>query len=176
MAIREVLTYPHPLLRQVSQPVPDVADAAIQDLIRDLIDTGSHAGHSVGIAAPQIGALWRIVYIDCSAHVPKGLGPQVLINPEILSREDSYAMREGCMSVPEYVGPVPRARRIVVRATTPAGEWVELKAAKFEAVVIQHEIDHLDGVLFIDRMLSPKTDLIRRIDLLKRNSRNDNEA
>lgn len=170
MAIRKVLVYPHPLLRQIARPVQDVSDPNIQTIIRDLVETGSSSGHSVGIAAPQIGELYRIVYIDCSAHVPKGLGPRALINPEILSREDSYAMREGCMSLPEYVGPVPRARRIVVRALTPEGATIELKAAKFEAVVIQHELDHLDGVLFIDRMLSPKTDLMKRIDLLKRDS------
>lgn len=168
MAVRDVLVYPDTRLRQLSQPVTEVQDPVIQAVIQDLIDTGRASGHSVGIAAPQIGALWRIVYIDCSAHVPKGLGPQILINPEILTREDSYAMREGCMSLPEYVGPVPRARRITFRALNRAGEALEFKAAKFEAVVVQHELDHLDGVLFIDRMVSPKTDLMKRIDLLKR--------
>ncbi|HEY9839499.1 MAG: peptide deformylase [Candidatus Sericytochromatia bacterium] len=168
MSVREVLTYPDPRLRQVCRPVEDVADPAIQAIIQDLIDTGTASGHSVGIAAPQIGELWRIVYIDCSAHVPKGFGPQLLINPEIIAREDSYSMREGCMSLPEYVGPVPRARRVTVKALDRQGREIELKAAKFEAVVVQHELDHLDGVLFIDRMVSPKTDLMRRIDLLRR--------
>lgn len=168
MALRSVLTYPDPRLRQLSLPVENCEAPDIQQLIEDLVKTGEASGHSVGIAAPQIGALWRIIYINCSAHVPKGLGPQVLINPRIIAQEDSYRMREGCMSLPEYVGPVPRARRIVVQALTPQGQQVELKAAKFEAVVIQHEIDHLDGVLFIDRMVSLKTDLLRRADLLKR--------
>lgn len=170
MPVREVLVYPHPLLRQVCPPVEDVKDPEIQAVIQDLIDTATASGHSVGIAAPQIGALHRIVYIDCSAHVPapKGLGPMLLVNPEIIAKEDSYRMREGCMSLPEYVGPVPRARRIVVRALTREGEAIEFKAAKFEAVVIQHELDHLDGVLFIDRMVSLKTDLLRRADLMSR--------
>lgn len=168
MPQREVLTYPHPLLRQKSQAVEDVLAPNIQSVIQDLLDTAMASGHSVGIAAPQIGALWRIVYIDCSKHAPKGLGPQLLINPMITEREDSYQMREGCMSLPDYVGPVPRARRIVVHALNREGQAVEFKAAKFEAVVIQHEIDHLDGILFIDRMVSMKTDLLRRADLLKR--------
>lgn len=168
MPQREVLTYPHPLLRQTSQAVEDVLAPKIQSVIQDLLDTAMASGHSVGIAAPQIGELWRIVYIDCSKHVPKGIGPQLLINPVITGCEDSYQMREGCMSLPDYVGPVPRARRIVVQALNREGQVVEFKAAKFEAVVIQHEIDHLDGILFIDRMVSMKTDLLRRADLLKR--------
>lgn len=167
MAIREVLTAPHPLLRQVCPPVTDVLSTEIQTLINDLRDTSEASGHSVGIAAPQIGALWRVVYINCSKHAPKGLGPQILINPEIIAREAAYQMREGCMSLPEYVGPVARSRRIVVRAQDEHGQWRELKASKFEAVVIQHECDHLDGILFIDRLGSLKRDLVRRIDLLK---------
>lgn len=167
MAVREVLTAPHPLLRQVCPPVSDVLHKDIQRLIQDLRDTSEASGHSVGIAAPQIGALWRVVYINCSKHAPKGLGPQILVNPEIIEREGAYQMREGCMSLPEYVGPVARSRRIVVRAQDEQGQWRELKASKFEAVVIQHECDHLDGVLFMDRMGALKHNLMRRIDLLK---------
>ena len=168
MPQREVLTYPNPLLRQKSLAVEDFLAPEIQAVIQDLIDTSMASGHSVGIAAPQIGELWRIVYIDCSKHASKGMGPQLLINPLIIEREDTYQMREGCMSLPDYVGPVPRARRIMVQALNREGQAVEFKAAKFEAVVIQHELDHLDGVLFIDRMVSLKTDLLRRADLLKR--------
>lgn len=168
MAVCEVLTTPHPLLRQICAPVTDVMAAEVQQVIHDLRDTCEASGHSVGIAANQIGRLLRVVYINCSKHAPKGLGPQVLINPEIISREDSYQMREGCMSLPEYVGPVPRSRRIIVRALDEHGELRELKAAKFEAVVIQHEIDHLDGILFTDRMISLKTDLVKRMELLRK--------
>lgn len=168
MAIREVLVSPHPLLRQLSQPVIDVHAPEVQQLMADLRDTSEASGHSVGIAAPQLGQLLRIVYINCSRHAPKGLGPQILVNPVIVAREDQYQMREGCMSLPEYVGPVPRSRRIVVQALDETGQLRELKAAKFEAVVIQHECDHLDGILFIDRMASLKSDLMRRVDLLRR--------
>lgn len=173
MTVREVLTSPHPLLREVCATVTDVSDPVVQQLIADLRDTCSASGHSVGIAAPQIGSLLRVVYIDCSCHAPKGLGPQVLVNPVISSREDSYQMREGCMSLPDYVGPVPRSRRITVTALDEHGQLRELKAAKFEAVVIQHELDHLDGILFIDRMVSLKTDLIKRVELLRQNDKNE---
>ena len=173
MAIRPVLTAPDPLLRQVCAPVTHIHSDEIQALIQDLRDTSEASGHSVGIAAPQIGALWRGGYINCSKHAPKGLGPQILVNPEIIHREADYHMREGCMSLPEYVGPVARSRRIVVRAQNELGEWCELKASKFEAVVIQHECDHLDGILFIDRMVALKQNLRRRIDLLKASDTED---
>lgn len=175
MAIRPVLTAPDPLLRQVSAPVTDVLSEEIQSLIADLRDTSEASGHSVGIAAPQIGALWRVVYINCSKHDPKGLGPQILVNPQIIHREADYQMREGCMSLPDYVGPVARSRRIVVRAQDEQGQWRELKASKFEAVVIQHECDHLDGILFIDRMGALKQNLMRRIDLLKASDTQETE-
>ena len=173
MAIRPVLTAPDPLLRQVCAPVTHIHSDEIQALIQDLRDTSEASGHSVGIAAPQIGALWRVVYINCSKHAPKWLGLQILVNPEIIHREADYHMREGCMSLPEYVGPVARSRRIVVRAQNELGEWCELKASKFEAVVIQHECDHLDGILFIDRMVALKQNLRRRIDLLKASDTED---
>lgn len=176
MAIRAVLEAPHPLLRKVCSPVKDVMSDEIQAVIQDLKDTSMASGHSVGIAAPQIGALWRIVFIDCSKHAPKGNGPQILVNPEIVSHEGAYQMREGCMSLPEYVGPVARSRRIVVRAQDEQGQWRELKASKFEAVVIQHECDHLDGILFIDRMGALKHNLMRRIDLLTQNKKDTTDS
>jgi peptide deformylase len=166
MAIREVLVYPHPLLRQVALAVEDFS--AAQPVIQDLCDTMNASGHSVGIAAPQLGSLLRIIVIDCSKHVKKSQGPLVLVNPVILEREEHYSMREGCMSLPDYLGPVSRARRIRVRAQDPTGMAFEIQAAKFEAVVIQHEIDHLDGILFIDRVASPRTELMRRSQMLQR--------
>ncbi|MGE3725490.1 MAG: peptide deformylase [Candidatus Sericytochromatia bacterium] len=166
MAIREVLVYPDPRLRQNALAVADFS--AAQQVIQDLCDTMSASGHSVGIAAPQIGALLRIIVIDCSKHVKKSQGQLVLVNPVILAREDHYSMREGCMSLPDYLGPVSRARRIRVQAQDPTGMTFEIQAAKFEAVVIQHEIDHLDGILFIDRVASPRTELMRRSQMMQR--------
>jgi len=165
MAVRQVLTYPDRRLRQRCAPVTDLA-AAMQ-LIQDLLDTMEASSHSVGIAAPQIGELLRVIVIDCSAHVKKSLGRLVLVNPVIVTQEDNYSMREGCMSLPDYLGPVNRSRRITVQGLDATGQALELKAQKFEAVVIQHEIDHLDGVLFIDRVASPRTQLLRRSELLQ---------
>lgn len=165
MAVREVLRYPDRRLRQRCTPVEDLA--AAQDVIQDLCDTLQASGHGVGIAAPQIGELLRIIVIDCQAHAKKSLGLQVLINPVITASEAHYSLREGCMSLPDYLGPVDRARRITLEALSPTGEKLTLQAQKFEAVVIQHEIDHLDGVLFIDRVSSPRTQLLRRSELLK---------
>lgn len=165
MAVREVLTYPDRRLRQVCALVEDLT--AVQEVVQDLCDTLQAAGHSVGIAAPQIGVLLRVIVIDCSAHVKKSLGQLVLINPVIVAREETYSLREGCMSLPDYLGSVKRARRITVQALNAQGQPLELKAQKFEAVVIQHEIDHLDGVLFIDRVSSPRTELLRRSERLQ---------
>jgi peptide deformylase len=166
MPLREVLVYPDPRLRQKSLPVTDLQ--AAQRVCQDLLDTMTASGHSVGIAAPQIGEMLRIIVIDCSQHVKKSLGLQVLINPEIIAQEESYSMREGCMSLPDYLGPVPRARRIRVKACNAQGQICEFQAAKFEAVVIQHEIDHLDGILFIDRVVSPRTQLMQRSQLMQK--------
>lgn len=166
MAIREVLVYPHPLLRQVALAVEDFS--AAQPVIQDLCETMNASGHSVGIAAPQMGSLLRIIVIDCSKHVKKSQGPLVLVNPVILAREEHYSMREGCMSLPDYLGPVSRSRRIRVRAQDANGMAFEIQAAKFESVVIQHEIDHLNGILFIDRVASPRTELMRRSQMLQR--------
>ena len=160
MAVRPVLTYPSPSLRQISVPVTDLA--AAQEIVADLIDTMQDAGHSVGIAAPQIGVNLRIVVMDCSARVKKSLGLLVLINPEVIANEGEYSMREGCMSLPEYIGTVSRPRRVTVRGLDREGQVIEVLAKKFEAMVIQHEIDHLDGILFIDRVSSLKTDMLRR--------------
>lgn len=160
MAILPVLEYPHACLRQQSLEVSDLA--AVQTIVDDLLETMIAAGHSVGMAAPQIGQNLRIIVMDCSARVKKSLGQLVLINPELIAVEGEYSMREGCMSLPDYLGTVSRPRRVKVRALNRTGEAIEVQASKFEAMVIQHEIDHLDGILFIDRISSLKTDMLRR--------------
>ncbi len=164
MAVREILLYPDPRLKQVCRPV-DRLDAAVRSLIRDLLDTMYDAGHSVGVAAPQIGADLRVVVIDVS-HSKLGRddnhGCLVMINPVILETEGEKTMREGCMSVPDYTGNVTRAEKILVQFTDAQGSEQVVRARGFEAVAIQHEIDHLDGLLFLDRVSSLKTDVFRR--------------
>jgi len=164
MAVRDILLYPDPVLKTVCAPV-DALDASIDALVQDLIDTMLAAGHSVGVAAPQIGSTRRVVVIDVSKSKlgrDNNHGLLVMINPEILEREGQETMREGCMSVPDYTGNVTRAESIVVQFLDRAGREQVIRASGFEAVAIQHELDHLDGLLFLDRVSSLKTDVFRR--------------
>jgi peptide deformylase len=164
MAVRDILLYPDPVLKTVCAPV-DALDASIDALAQDLIDTMLAAGHSVGVAAPQIGVTRRVVVVDVSKSKlgrDNNHGLLVMINPEILEREGQETMREGCMSVPDYTGNVTRAESIVVQFLDRAGREQVIRAGGFEAVAIQHELDHLDGLLFLDRVSSLKTDVFRR--------------
>ncbi len=164
MPVQKILLYPHPLLKKLCHPVVSV-DAEIKGLLQDLLDT-MHAGPgSVGVAAPQIGVTLRVCVVDVSASrngKDNNHGLLQMINPEIAFRAGAAIMREGCMSVPDYTGDVERATEITVRFTDENGAEREIAASGFEAVAIQHEMDHLDGILFLDRIASLKTGLFRR--------------
>jgi len=164
MPVRTILLYPHPLLKMVSSKVT-VIDGEISTLISDLVDTMRAGPGSVGVAAPQIGVSLRVCVVDVSSNRygrDNNHGLLTLINPEIVHRSGAAVMREGCMSVPDYTGDVERATEITVRFLDEVGKECELDASGFEAVAIQHEIDHLDGFLFLDRITSLKTGLFRR--------------
>jgi peptide deformylase len=164
MAVRDILLYPDPLLKTVCTPV-DAFDASVDALVQDLIDTMLAAGHSVGVAAPQIGFIRRVAVVDVSRSKlgrDNNHGLLLMINPEILEREGQETMREGCMSVPDYTGNVTRAGSIVVQFLDRTGVERVIRASGFEAIAIQHELDHLDGYLFLDRVSSLKTDVFRR--------------
>jgi peptide deformylase len=164
MAVRDILLYPDPLLKTVCAPV-EVLDDAADALVQDLIDTMVAAGHSVGVAAPQIGSCRRVAVVDVSQSKlgrDNNHGLLVMINPEILEGEGQETMREGCMSVPDYTGNVTRAAGIVIQFLDRAGREQVIRASGFEAIAIQHELDHLDGLLFLDRVSSLKTDVFRR--------------
>ena len=165
MAVRPIRIYPDPVLKQAAAPVAE-GDPTVINLIQDLVDTMRAAGHSVGVAATQIGDLRRVVVVDVS---PSKLGQQQpnhglleMVNPVIIERSGSRVFREGCMSVPEYTGNVTRAEQIVVEFTDRRGRLRVIQSSGFEAVAIQHEIDHLDGLLFLDRVSSLKSDVFRR--------------
>lgn len=164
MAVRTILVYPDPILKQIAAPV-DTTDKTVDGLIQDLLDTMYAAGHSVGVAAPQVGDLRRVIVVDVS-HNKLGKdnnhGLLTMVNPEILTKSGSKTMREGCMSVPDYTGNVTRAEQIVVEFRDRTGQERVLECQGFEAVAVQHEMDHLDGHLFLDRVSSLKTDLFRR--------------
>ncbi|GAB4357926.1 MAG: peptide deformylase [Gammaproteobacteria bacterium] len=162
MAILEILTYPDERLKQVSRPVDEVDDA-VRAFIGDLEETMRAGPGGVGIAAPQVGRFQRIVIVDVSSKPRiEHHGRLVLINPEIIEWEGLEVGREGCMSVPDYTGNVVRAARIVLEALDEGGEARRYEMSGFEARAVQHEIDHLDGVLFLDRLVSRRNDLFRR--------------
>ncbi|MEJ2471900.1 MAG: peptide deformylase [Desulfuromonadales bacterium] len=164
MAVRPIRVYPDPILKQVAETVRKI-DASVVEVIQDLVDTMVDAGHSVGVAAPQIGVLQRVVVVDVSKSKlgkDNHHGLLEMVNPEIIEKSGSKMMREGCMSVPDYTGNVIRAEQIVVEFLDRSGRLRFVEASGFEAVAIQHEIDHLDGKLFLDRVSSLKTDLFRR--------------
>lgn len=164
MAVQPILRYPHPVLKKLCHLVGPI-DQKICELIQDLVDT-MHAGPgSVGVAAPQIGVTLRVCVVDVSKNrlgKENNHGLLRMINPEITSRSGMATMREGCMSVPDYTGDVDRATEITLQFTLPEGDTQIITASGFEAVAIQHEMDHLDGVLFLDRVTSIKTGLFRR--------------
>ncbi|MCB1788255.1 MAG: peptide deformylase [Chromatiaceae bacterium] len=163
MAILEILTLPEPALKNVSEPVT-VFDDELRAFIDDLEETRRNGPAAVGIAAPQVGRFQRVVIIDCSTTrkpVPNH-GRLVLVNPEITHWEGHEMGREGCLSVPDYTGNVIRATRIRLVAQDPQGAQLEFDMEGYEARAIQHEIDHLDGMLFVDRVVSRRTDLFKR--------------
>ncbi|MES9939316.1 MAG: peptide deformylase [Candidatus Thiodiazotropha sp. 6PLUC2] len=163
MAILEILKLPDPRLKVISEEVESFDDELIS-FIDDLEDTRQAGPAAVGIAAPQVGRAQRIIIIDCSTTrkpVPNH-GRLVLVNPEITEWDGFELGREGCLSVPDYTGNVIRAERIKLHALTPEGEALEFEMEGYEARALQHEVDHLDGILFIDRLVSRRTDLFQR--------------
>ena len=164
MPVQKILTFPHPLLKKRAHLIASV-DEHIRGLIEDLVDTMRAGPGSVGVAAPQIGVSLAACVVDVSNNrhgKENNHGLLVMVNPEIVHREGAAIMREGCMSVPDYTGDVERATAITVRFMDGAGTAREITATGFEAVAIQHEMDHLDGILFLDRIVSLKTGLFRR--------------
>ncbi|WP_281185092.1 peptide deformylase [Trichlorobacter lovleyi] len=165
MAVQPILKYPHPLLKKMAHRVAAL-DEPIHTLVQDLIDTMQAGPGSVGVAAPQIGVGLRVCVVDVSSSrhgKDNNHGLLCMVNPEIISRSGLAVMREGCMSVPDYTGDVERATEITVRfLDSRSGQQREVTASGFEAVAIQHEMDHLDGLLFLDRVISVSTGLFRR--------------
>lgn len=163
MAVLEILTVPDERLKQESESVTEF-DEPLRTFITDLEETRRDGPAAVGIAAPQVGRFQRIVIVDCSKTrkpVPNH-GHLILVNPEIVEWDGYEMAREGCLSVPDYTGNVIRATHIKLKAQDPWGQTLEYSMEGFEARAVQHEIDHLDGMLFIDRVVSRRTDLFRR--------------
>lgn len=162
MAVLEILKYPDEILKQISDPV-ELFDSELQEFLIDLEQTMRAGPGGVGIAAPQVGRFQRIAIVDVSAKPKlKHNGCMILINPEIKTWDGMKVGREGCMSVPDYTGNVIRAEKITLQACNAQGEMIDYECQGYEARAVQHELDHLDGLLFLDRLVSRRTDLFKR--------------
>jgi peptide deformylase len=161
VAIRPILLYPNPGLKSNAETVVP-ADQTVWTVIQDMLDTLA-ASPGVALAAPQIGHALRIIVVDVSRKKgEQGHGLVVLLNPVILAQEGRKLVREGCLSVPDYTGNVLRYEQVIVEGSAPDGRAVTVSASGFEALAFQHELDHLNGTLFLDRIQSLSTDLFRR--------------
>lgn len=157
MAQLEILTFPDPRLRRRAKTV-DVVDDGVRKLVDDMLET-MYAAPGIGLAATQVDVLKRIIVIDIS---PEQDDPLCLINPEIVERDGVEEMEEGCLSVPGFFENVTRAERIRVRSLDRDGAPFEMETDGLLAVCIQHEVDHLDGRLFVDHISALKRQRIRK--------------
>lgn len=160
MALRDILTYPNPLLREKARPVTEF-DETLKAIARDMAET-MYAEPGVGLAATQIGISLRLITIDVRENDGEPGELLKLANPEIIEREGEMIGEEGCLSVPGVREDVKRAERIKVRAQDLDGQERFFEADGLLSVVFQHEIDHLDGILFIDRLSPLKRSGIKR--------------
>lgn len=162
MALREIRKFPDPVLRQKTDRVTNI-NGTIERLIDDMVET-MHAAPGVGLAANQVGVSLQVAVIDLSTREEKERRRPllVIINPEVLSMEGSVVEEEGCLSIPEYAEKVKRAARVKVRAQDRTGKIFELEAEGLLAKALQHEIDHLNGLLFIDRLSPLKKSIFKR--------------
>ena len=157
MAILEILHYPDPRLRNEAKPVTEV-DAEIQQLVKDMFET-MYDAPGIGLASIQVNVPRRVIVVDVSEEQDQ---PLCFINPEVVETEGEETMDEGCLSVPGFYETVQRAEKIRVRALNEKGETFEMDADGLLAVCIQHEIDHLDGKLFVDYISPLKRNRIRK--------------
>lgn len=164
MPARPVLLVPDSRLQEACAQV-ELFDDALRELIRDLEDTRAASAGCVGIAAPQIGAIVRVAIVDTSQHKKHGAhsqGHQVLVNPKLVESEGSSIGREGCLSLPDFTANVRRSERVRIEFQDENGVARSIESTGFEAVVLQHELDHLDGILFLDRVANLQTDVFPR--------------
>ncbi|MGM0381607.1 MAG: peptide deformylase [bacterium] len=163
MSVREILKIPDPLLKQPAERV-DQIDGKTKEILDDLSDT-TDSSPGFALAAPQIGELIRAICVDVSQakrSSPTNHGKTILVNPEVIEGSEPEIIREGCLSIPRYTADIKRYQAVVVEGMTPGGEKIKLNSRGWEAVAFQHEIDHLEGILFLDRVNSLENDLFKR--------------
>jgi peptide deformylase len=158
--VRKILKYGEPILEQAAEPVTEFDTPELNELIADMWET-MYASKGVGLAAPQIGVAKRISVIDISVGEDESK-KVVIINPEVSAKEGSQTGEEGCLSIPGFREPLTRANKVTVRARNEKGEAIELTGEELLARAFLHEIDHLNGVLFIAHLSALKRDIIRR--------------
>ena len=181
MAVLPIVEVPDPILTERAREVDEVTDE-IRQLIVDMADT-MYAAPGVGLAAPQVGVGLRIIVADLDTETEEVPGSDeevedsrqlyALINPEIVEEEGSCTFEEGCLSVPDYMVEIQRINRIVVQGFDADGEPIEIEAVGFPAVVLQHEIDHLDGKTLVDRMIALKRRLYLKSQRKKKAANGD---
>jgi peptide deformylase len=159
MAILEIKKYPEKVLKQKALPVTTF-DQDLQALIDDMIET-MYAAPGVGLAAPQVGESKRLAVIDISSKEEK-IPLLVLVNPVIVDSEGVIEFEEGCLSIPEYTTIVKRAEKVLVRAQDRGGDAIEIEGTDLLAIALQHEIDHLEGILLIDRISPIKREFFKK--------------
>jgi len=165
--MHEVVKYPDPVLARPGAPVTEF-DAKLKKLVEEMFES-MYAAQGIGLAAPQISLSKRLTVIDLSFN-KKPEDRIVLVNPEVVERKGKQLEEEGCLSLPEIREKVSRAAWVKVRAQNVKGEWFEVEGEELLARALQHEVDHLDGILFIDRISRLKRDLVlRKIKKLQKN-------
>jgi peptide deformylase len=158
MAVLEILTYPHPLLKKVCKNVEKI-DGETRKLIQDMAET-MYAANGIGLAASQVGVSQRVIVLDVSPMDPEH-DLLAVVNPEIVTEEGEIDHEEGCLSVPDCFEKVKRKEKVCVRGISPEGKTIEIGAEGILALCLQHEIDHLNGVLILDKISSLKRGLYR---------------
>ena len=159
MAIRPIVKWGTPVLHAPAAPVARV-DASVQRLLEDMVDT-MYAAPGIGLAAPQIGVGLRVIVIDLSVGAEPGRLIK-LVNPEFVLKEGKQQHEEGCLSIPDFGGSPTRPARVIVRGLDAEGRPCELEGSELLARAFCHEIDHIDGLLFVDRLTPLKRDLLKR--------------
>ncbi len=160
MAILKILTYPDPKLKKKSSPVEKI-DKEIEKLLDDMTET-MYDAPGVGLAAPQVGVNFRVIVVDISAREQDSPGLIELINPEIISSEGVMVGEEGCLSIPGFSSEVKRKAKVKVKGLDRNGHFIELEGTGLLARAFQHEIDHIDGILYIDRLSRLKRELLKK--------------
>jgi len=168
MAVLEILKYPHPTLKKRSETV-SLIDEDVKRLIHDMRETMYAAG-GIGLAACQVGVSRRVIVLDVSPMDPQR-SFFALINPEIISEEGETDHEEGCLSVPDYLEKIKRKEKVWVKGLSPEGKEIEIEGDGILAIALQHEIDHTDGILILDRVSRLKREIYR--NRLKREKRKE---